>query len=125
MRHSYQSGLRREAYLICLFIFILAVRLDNSTGVNETKQSKVLAGLAGVGMARTIGNVIKKAVENGSLSLNVHGTVFVPDKKSVNISEPERLCDTGQVYQDELCGEIKNRFHLNNKRKFIYGILVY
>lgn len=84
---------------------ILAVRLDNSTGVNGTKQSKVLAGLEGVGMARTIGNVIKKAVENGSL--NVHGTVFVPDKKSVNISEPERLCDTGQVYQDELCGEIK------------------
>ena len=80
--------------------------LDKSTGVNGTKQSKVLAGLAGVKMARTIGNVIKKAVENGSLTLRVRGTVFVPDKQSVYISEPERLCDTGQAYQDGLCGEI-------------------
>ena len=65
-----------------------------------------MAGLAGVGLAKTLGNEIKKAVENGSLSVNVRGTVFVPDKQSVNISEPERLCDTGQVYQDGVCGEI-------------------
>ena len=85
---------------------ILAVRLDNSTGVNDTMKSKVMAGLAGVGLAKTLGNEIKKAVENGSLSVNVRGTVFVPDKQSVNISEPERLCDTGQMYQDGVCGEI-------------------
>ncbi|CAH3198766.1 unnamed protein product [Porites evermanni] len=64
-------------------------------------------------MARTIANVIKKAVENGSLSLNVHGTVFVPDKKSVHISEPERLCDTGQVYQEELCVSCTSGTYLN------------
>ena len=80
-----------------------------------------MAGLAGVGLAKTLGNEIKKAVENGSLSVNVRGTVFVPDKQSVNISEPERLCDTGQVYQDGVCGEITMGFNWNDGNSYNFN----
>lgn len=97
------------------------MRLDNSTGVNDTIKSKVMAGLAGVGLAKTLGNEIKKAVENGSLSVNVRGTVFVPDKQSINISEPERLCDTGQVYRDGVCGEITKGFNLNDGNSYNFN----
>ena len=52
----------------------LAVLLDNTTGVNDTKESKISAGLAGVEIAKNISNAIKKAVQ--SLSLIVNGTVL-------------------------------------------------
>jgi len=83
----------------------LAVLLDNTTGVNDTKESKILAGQAGVEMAKNISNAIKKAVQNGSLSLIINGTVFVLDKQSLNISEPERSCDTGQAYRNGVCSK--------------------
>ena len=79
----------------------LAVLLDNTTGVNDTKESKISAGLAGVEIAKNISNAIKKAVQ--SLSLIVNGTVFVLDKQSLNVSEPERSCDTGQAYRNGFC----------------------
>ena len=77
--------------------------LDNTTWVNDTKESKISAGIAGLEIAKNISNAIKKAVQNGSLSLIVNGTVFVLDKQSLNISEPERSCDTGQAYRNGVC----------------------
>ena len=79
--------------------------LDNTTGVNDTEESKISAGQAGVEIAKNVSNAIKKAVQNGSLSLIVNGTVFVLDKQSLNISEPERSCDTGQAYRNGVCSK--------------------
>ena len=32
--------------------------------------------------------------------------MLVPDKKSLNISEPERTCATGQAYREGFCGKL-------------------
>ena len=74
-----------------------------------------MAGLAGIKIAKNISSEIKKAVENGSLSLNVRGTVFAPDMESLNISEPERTCDTGQAYKDGVCGNLRNAYNFDNR----------
>ena len=60
----------------------------------------------GVKIANNISSAIRKAVDKGSLSLNVNGTEFAADKESLNISEPERLCETGQAYRDGYCGKL-------------------
>ena len=60
----------------------------------------------GVKIANNISSTIKKAVDEGSLNLNINGTVFAVDEKSLNISEPERLCETGQAYRDGYCGKL-------------------
>ena len=60
----------------------------------------------GVKIANNIKKEIKKAVDEGGLSLNVNGTEFAADKESLNISEPERLCATGQAYRDGYCGKV-------------------
>ena len=57
-------------------------------------------------IAKKIGSEIRKAVVEGSLSFKVNGNVFVPDKKSLNISEPERTCATGQAYREGFCGKL-------------------
>ena len=57
-------------------------------------------------IAKKIGGEIRKAVVEGSLSFKVNGNVLVPDKKSLNISEPERTCATGQAYRDGFCGKL-------------------
>ena len=86
-------------------LFSHAVLSDNKTGVNDTKQSKIMEGLAGVEIAKNISSEIKKVVENGTFSLTINGTVFIPDSQSLNISEPERSCDTGQAYREGYCGK--------------------
>ena len=65
--------------------------IDNTTGANDTKDSKVSAGLVGMEIAKNISSNTKKAVEDGNFSLNINGTVFLPDVQSLNISDPVRL----------------------------------
>lgn len=86
-------------------LLLLSVRVDNSTGANDTKDRKVSAGLVGVKIAKNISSEIKKAVENGNLNLHINGTVFLPDAQSLNISEPVSTCSKGQVYRDGICGK--------------------
>ena len=83
----------------------MLVLIDNSTGAGDTKVSKVIAGLVGIKIARNVSIEIRKAVENGSFSFNINGTVFLPDAKSLNISEPVRSCNKGQAYRDGICGK--------------------
>ena len=79
--------------------------MDNTTGANDKKDSKVAAGLVGMEIAKNLSNEIKKAVEDGNFSLNVNNTVFLPDAQSLNISDPVRLCNKGQAYRDGICGK--------------------
>ena len=104
-------SLQRDAHHRLKFIFlyiIIVVLFDKSTGVNDTKQDKIMAGLWGMKIAKTIRSKIKQAVKRSSFSFTINGTVFVPDKRSLNISEPERSCATGQAYRDGVCGKIFN-----------------
>ena len=87
-------------------LFTLAVHIDDNIGVNDTNENKIKAGLVGVSIAKKIGSEIRKAVGEGSLSFKVNGNVLVPDKKSLNISEPERTCATGQAYREGFCGKL-------------------
>ena len=64
-----------------------------------------MAGMAGVEIAKNLSSEIKTAVEKGSFNLTINGTAFVPDKQSLNISKPERSCNTGQAYRDGVCGK--------------------
>lgn len=83
--------------------------LRNSTGVNDTKEAKILAGVEGIEIAKNISSELISAVDNGSLSLTVKGMVFVADKHSLNISKPERSCGTGQSYRDGYCGKLPHQ----------------
>ena len=85
--------------------YFSSVLIDNTTGANDTEDSKVSAGLVGVEIAKNISSKTKKAVENGNFSLNTNGTVFLLDLQSINISEPVRLCNKGQAYRDGICGK--------------------
>ena len=87
-------------------LFTLAVHIDDNIGVNDTNENKIKAGLVGVNIAKKIGSEIRKAVGEGSLSFKVNGNVLLPDKKSLNISEPERTCATGQAYREGFCGKL-------------------
>ena len=83
----------------------MLVLIDNRTGAGDTKVSKVIAGLVGIKIGRNVSIEIRKAVENGSFSFNINGTVFLPEAKSLNISEPVRYCNKGQAYRDGICGK--------------------
>lgn len=67
---------------------------------------KIKTGLVGVKIAENISSEIRKAVEEGSLSFKINGTLLIPDKQSLNISEPERTCAEGQAYRDGFCGKL-------------------
>ena len=85
--------------------YFSSVLIDNTTGANETEESKVSAGLGGIEISKNISSKTKKAVENGNFTLNINGIVFLPDVQSLNISEPVRLCNKGQAYRDGICGK--------------------
>ena len=83
-----------------------AVILGISTVVDDDKQSKIEAGLAGVEIAKNLSSEIRKAVESGVLNLTINGTVFVPDEQSLNFTEPVVLCAKGQSLRDRVCGNL-------------------
>ncbi|CAH3141747.1 unnamed protein product [Porites lobata] len=91
----------------------IVVILGNSTGVDDEKQSKIEAGLAGVEIAKNLSSEIRKAVEIGVLNLTINGTVFVPDEQSLNFSEPEILCAKGQSFRDGVCVSCSSGTYFN------------
>ena len=70
---------------------------------NDTKEGQVMIGEEGVQIAKNISEQIKMAVDNGSLSLTINGTVFITNKKSLNISEPKKFCIKGQIFRYGYC----------------------
>ncbi|XP_068737640.1 uncharacterized protein [Montipora capricornis] len=99
---DFHTRIRRSAGPLTTITFDIVVRL-HGTGVNDTRDAKILAGVEGIEIAKNISSNLRKAVDNGSLILTVDGTVFLPDKNSLNISEPERSCASGQSYRDGFC----------------------
>ena len=70
---------------------------------NDTKQGQIMIGEEGTKVAKNISRRIEAAIEKGNFSLNVSGSVFVTNRKSMNISEPKRYCKKGQTYRDGYC----------------------
>ncbi|XP_022794659.1 sushi, von Willebrand factor type A, EGF and pentraxin domain-containing protein 1-like [Stylophora pistillata] len=80
----------------------IVVSLDGIKA-NESKEGRVWIGDEGIKVAKNITSSLQSSVSNGSLSLTINGTIFIPDKQSLNISEPKRYCSSGQVYKDGYC----------------------
>lgn len=70
---------------------------------NDTKEGQIMIGKEGTKIAKNISNQIEAVIERGNFSLNVSGTVFVTDRKSMNISEPKPFCIKGQTFRDGYC----------------------
>lgn len=70
---------------------------------NDTKEGQVMIGEEGVQIAKNISDQIKMAVDNGNLSLTINGTVFITNKKLLNISEPKKFCIKGQIFRNGYC----------------------
>jgi len=70
---------------------------------NDTKEGQVMIGEEGMKIAKNISSRIEAAVENGNFSLNVSGTVFATNRKSMNISDPQLFCIKGQTFRDGYC----------------------
>ncbi|PFX23092.1 Fibropellin-1 [Stylophora pistillata] len=70
---------------------------------NDTSEGQIRVGEEGIQIAKNISSQLRSAVNNGSLRLTVNGTVFIPVKKSLNISDPKRFCRRGQVYRNGYC----------------------
>lgn len=94
-----------------LLYSVLAVILDGIK-TEDTKESEILAGEEGIQVAKNISREIKRAVDNGNLTLTVNGTVFVPDKESLSISEPKPLCTKGQTLREKYCCKFLKIIHL-------------
>ena len=70
---------------------------------NDTKEGQIMIGEEGTKIAKNISSRFEAAIEKGNFSLNVNGTVFVTNRKSMNISEPKLYCGKGQAYRDGYC----------------------
>lgn len=70
---------------------------------NETKEGQIMIGAEGTKIAKSISSHIASAVDNGSLSLTINGTLFVTNKESLNFSEPKLFCTKGQTLRDGYC----------------------
>ena len=70
---------------------------------DNTKQSKVKLGDTGVQIAKDISKQIMQAADDESISLTLNGKKILPDKKSLNFSEPKKVCAKGQTFRDGFC----------------------
>jgi len=93
----------RRSLVLETTISVDIVVLLNDTSEDGTIQDNILAGLRGIEVAEDISSAVRKAVDNGSFSLSVDGTLFVPDEHSLNITQPKRTCAKGQAYNDGYC----------------------
>ena len=66
----------------------------------------------GIQIAKKIGDEMKRAAENGSLSLTINDTVIFPDEHSLEIMEPKSLCSTGQSLKGTYCRKFVEYMHL-------------
>ena len=81
---------------------------------DDSKESEMMVGEEGVLIVNNISSLIKSAVENGSLSLTSNGTVFIPDKQSLNFSVPKPSCAKGQALRENYCCKL---FEIQVSRK--------
>ena len=70
---------------------------------NNTKQSKVKLGDSGVQITKSISKQILRAVNDESIPLTLNGNKILPDKKSLNFSQPKKVCAKGQTFRDGFC----------------------
>lgn len=70
---------------------------------DNTKQSKVKVGDSGVQITKNISKQIARAVDDESISLTLNGKKILPDKKSLNFSQPKKVCSKGQTFRDGFC----------------------
>lgn len=82
----------------------LAVNLDGIVA-NDTNQGQIMIGEEGIKIALNLTSQIISAVAKGNLRFTINGTEFVPDKQSLNISDPGRFCTKGQTLRDGYCCE--------------------
>ena len=89
----------------------LSVGLDKIKA-EDTKESEIRVGEEGIQIAKKIGDEMKRAAENGSLSLTINDTVIFPDEHSLEIMEPKSLCSTGQSLKGTYCRKFVEYMHL-------------
>lgn len=70
---------------------------------DNTKESKVKLGDTGVQIAKNISKQITRVVDEESISLTLNGKKILPDKKSLNFSQPRKVCTKGQTLRDGFC----------------------
>ena len=92
------------------FLLNLIVDLDGIEA-NETKEGQIMIGTEGIKLAKKISSHVKSAVDNGSFILTINGTVFITNKKSINISEPKPFCTKGQTLRNGYCCKYWIDFH--------------
>lgn len=70
---------------------------------DNTKQSKVKLGDTGVQIAKNISKQIIRAVDDERIPLTLNGKKILPNKKSLNFSQPKKVCAKGQTFRDGFC----------------------
>lgn len=109
------TSMRRQRIKSIIFFLLcstLSVGLDKIK-TEETKESKIKVGEEGLKIAKKIGEEMKRAVDNGSLTLTINGTVLLPDKQSLEIMEPKPLCSKGQTLKGTYCCKFLEIMHLH------------
>lgn len=99
-----------------VFLFCLPLAVDLAgIEANDTKEGQIMIGEDGVQIAKNISRHVITAVDDGSLSLNISGTVFITNRTLLNISEPKPSCANGQTFRDGYCCKyLTNSFHFAN-----------
>lgn len=75
---------------------------------DNNKQSKVKLGDLGVEITRNISKQIMRTVDEESIPLTLNGKRILPDKKSLNFSQPRKVCAKGQTFRDGFCRKCKS-----------------
>lgn len=108
-KHAATTHQKHYFFLLCS---TLSVGLDKIK-TEDTKESKIKVGEEGLKIAKKIGEEMKRAVDNGSLTLTINGTVLLPDKQSLEIMEPKPLCSKGQTLKRTYCCKFLEIMHLH------------
>ena len=93
------------------------VNLDAIKGTGDTKESEILIGEEGIQIAKNLSSEIKRAINNGGLTLTINGTMLLPDNQSFSISEPTASCQKGQILRKIYCCKFEGK-------KKIYDLLM-
>ena len=88
-----------------LFPYILVVYLGDVV-TDDTKESKIKLGDTGVQITQNISSQIVEVLDKGNFPITLHGKKFLPDKKSLNFSEPEKQCSEGQTFRNGFCRKL-------------------
>lgn len=88
-----------------LFPYILVVYLGDVV-TDDTKESKIKLGDTGVQITQNISSQIVEVLDKENIPITLHGKKFLPDKKSLNFSEPEKQCSEGQTFRNGFCRKL-------------------